>query len=141
MNKNRRSQGHPKIGLDTPLGRKSSFSEQRIGSQLTKLLVGSIMTITNTSIHNKRSSFLTSTFLAVASVVVGWTPMEVLGMDVVANKDGWRCESRPIKASLQYLCSQHNSCTLNNEQALIEGECTCIAQQTEPVAHIYVWSC
>jgi hypothetical protein len=81
------------------------------------------MTITTTSKHNKRS-FLTSTVLVVGSIVVGWTPMEVMGMDVVAKKDGWRCESRPIKASLQYLCSQHNSCTLNNEQALIEGECT-----------------
>ena len=44
-------------------------------------------------------------------------------MDIVAKKDSWRCESRPVKATFQYLCSQHNACTLNDEQALIEGEC------------------
>jgi len=49
-------------------------------------------------------------------------PTMVSGMDIVAKKNGWKCESRAVKATVDYFCSQHNSCTMNDELALVEGE-------------------
>jgi hypothetical protein len=69
-----------------------------------------------------RSSWIRGVAATAITAGLVLLPQTVSGMDIVA-KDGWRCESRPVKASIKYICSQHRACTLNDEEALIEGEC------------------
>lgn len=59
--------------------------------------------------------------ILVLALLANWL-LTVSAIDVVVDMNKFKCESRPIKAKLSYICNPNSICTVGDEAESIEGE-------------------